>query len=87
MKTYSLTSAARPPNLSKRQAETVYGYLENLGTSCTLTQLISQAESDNYPRLFKRPNATTVRASLIYHLNRFKNFGCVRVVEGLDEWS
>ena len=81
MKTYTLTSAARPPKLSKRQAETVYGYLERLGPSCTLDQLIDKAEADNYRRLFKRPGSATVRGSLQYHLNLFKKSGWVRVVD------
>jgi hypothetical protein len=82
---YTLTSAAKP-HISDGakdivQAEILYKCLEPYGSIFTLEQLIAAAKSRNYESTFKREKSTTVRESLLYHLNRFKKKGIVRIVD------
>jgi len=82
---YTLTSAAKP-HISDGgkdivQADILYKCLEPYGSIHTLEQLISAGKSRNYESTFKRENSATVRDSLLYHLNRFKKKGIVRIVE------
>ena len=81
---YTLTSAARP-HISDGgkdivQADILYKCFEPYGSIHTLEQLVSAAKSRNYESTFKRENSATVRESLLYHLNRFKKRGIVRVL-------
>jgi negative regulator of sigma E activity len=64
-----------------RVAEVLYKCLEPYGSIYTLEQLIAAAKKRNYESTFKREKSATVRESLLYHLNRFKKRGFVRVVE------
>ena len=80
MKRYTLTSAARP-RISKGQADIFYKCLEPYGSSHTLEQLIAEATTRKLQSLFKRPDSTTVRESLNYHLNRFVKAGYARIAE------
>lgn len=82
---YTLASAAKP-HISDGgkdivQAEILYRCLEPYGRIYTLEQLIAAAKSRNYESTFKHEKSTTVRESLLYHLNRFKKTGVVKVVE------
>jgi len=76
---YTLARVSRP-RIPKGQAEFVYGLLEAFGSVHSLQELIESAEATNYSRLFKYPGSTTVRASLRYHLNRFRKADIVRVI-------
>ena len=82
---YTLTSAARPHiaegGKDTVQAEILYKCLEPYGSILTLEQLIVAAKKRNYESTFKHEESATVRESLLYHLNRFKKRGFVRVVE------
>jgi hypothetical protein len=85
-KKYTLASAAKP-HISDGgkdivQAEILYKCLEPYGRVHTLDELIAAAKSRNYESTFKHEKSTTVRESLLYHLNRFKKRGIVTVVEG-----
>lgn len=82
---YTLVSAAKP-HISDSgkdvvQADILYRWLEPYGSIHTLQQLIGAAKSRNYEFTFKRENSATIRESLLYHLNRFKKRGIVRIVE------
>jgi hypothetical protein len=82
---YTLTSAARPHiadgGKDTVQAEILYKCLEPYGSILTLEQLIVAAKKRNYESTFKHEKSATVRESLLYHLNRFKKRGFVRVFE------
>jgi hypothetical protein len=82
---YTLTSAAIPQlsnsNKDLIQAEIVYKCLQPFGESYTLEQLISAAKKLKLEATFRSETSTTVRQSLLYHLNRFKHSGIVRVIE------
>ena len=80
MRRYTLASAGQP-SLSKFQAEAVYGFLQPFGALQTLDELVRKAKQNNYKRLFKRPDSATERASLQYHLSRFRKRGIVRIIE------
>jgi hypothetical protein len=85
---YTLVSAAKP-HISDGgkdvvQADILHRCLEPYGSIHTLQQLIGAAKSRNYESTFKRENSATIRESLLYHLNRFKKRGIVRVVEDSD---
>jgi hypothetical protein len=86
---YTLTSAAKPHIADGGkdivQAEILYKCLEPYGSIHALEQLIAAAKSRKYESTFKYQNSATVRGSLLYHLNRFKKRGIVRVVEGTSE--
>ncbi len=81
---YALTSAAIPRltdgNRDITEAEVVYRCLEPYGSKHSLEQLIQAAEYRKIDALFKGKD-NTVRACLLYHLNRFKKAGIVQVVE------
>ena len=86
---YTLVSAAKP-HISDSgkdvvQADILYRCLEPYGSIHTLQQLIGAAKSRNYESTFKRDNSATIRESLLYHLNRFKKRGIVRIVEDVPE--
>lgn len=72
--TYALTSAAIP-RLSDGtkdfiQAEIVYKCLEPFGSHQTLEQLVLTATKLKLETTFRSETSTTVRESLIYHLNQ-----------------
>jgi hypothetical protein len=83
--TYTLTSAAIPQlsnsNKDLIQAEIVYKCLQPFSEHYTLDQLIATAKKLKLEATFRSETSTTVRQSLLYHLNRFKNKGIVRVIE------
>ncbi len=82
MKRYFLTHAAWP-NVPRGQAETVYKCLEPYGAVHSLQELVIEAKSRKIASTFKQPD-TSIHECLLYHLNRFKNAGWVRVVEDVD---
>jgi len=81
---YTLTSAAIPRladgSRDLTEAEVVYKCLEPYGSNHSLEQLIRAAEYRKIETLFTS-STNTVRACLLYHLNRFKKRGIVRMVE------
>lgn len=81
---YALTSAATPRladgNRAVTEAEVVYKCLEPYGSKHSLEQLIQAAEYRKIEALFTS-RTNTVRACLLYHLNRFEKAGIVQVVE------
>jgi hypothetical protein len=82
---YTLTSAGRPHiadgGKDMVQAEILYKCLEPYGSIVTFEQLIAVAKKRNYESTFKSEKS----APVLYHLNRFKKLGFVRVVEGLTD--
>jgi len=86
---YTLTSAAKPHIADGGkdivQADVLYKCLEPYGSIYKLEQLIVAAKKRNCESTFRHEKSTTVRESLLYHLNRFKKRGFVRVVEDAPE--
>jgi len=84
-KKYTLASAAKPHisdgGKDTVQAEILYKCLEPYGRIHTLEEFITAAKSRNYEFTFKHEKSTTLHESLLYHLNRFKKRGVVKVVE------